>query len=92
MSHLRSTALAAICALSVVGFSGYLAPASAEPVNPPGTKVYADSASLSGKPGMTPAQAVLAMPSKENTSESSVMSGAPTGCDLRCRTGFFGYH
>jgi hypothetical protein len=91
MFQLRSTALAAMCALAVAGFSGLSAPAGAEPVNAPSAKVYAYSTGLSSQMPMTPAQAAQEGPQERNVWEGSSAAGGTLGCDLRCRTGFFGY-
>jgi hypothetical protein len=91
MSHLRSTILAAALVVATAGFSGYIASASAEPVNPPSAKVYADSTDSSGRFSMTLTQADEAKPQNKNVWESQMISAGSTACDLRCRTGFFGY-
>jgi hypothetical protein len=91
MPRLGSTALAALCALAVVEFSGHLASANAEPINPPAAKVYADSTGVSTRPAITSVQAAEAIPNERNSSGSASISGGTTSCDLRCRTGFFGY-
>ena len=87
---LRSTTLAAALVLAAAGFSGHFASANAEPANASAAKVYADSAGSSGRFSMTLTQAEEAKPQK-NVWESQMISGGSTGCDLRCRTGFFGY-
>ena len=56
MSQLKSTALVVLLGLGVAGFSGHLAPASAEPVNPPAARVYAENTGLGGQLSMRPAQ------------------------------------
>jgi hypothetical protein len=87
---LRSTTFAAALVLAAAGFSGHLATANAEPANPSGAKVYADSAGSSGRFSMTLTQAEQSKP-QNNAWESQMISGGSTACDLRCRTGFFGY-
>jgi hypothetical protein len=89
MSRITSTALAAICTLGVVGFSGHLTSARAEPVDLPAAKVYAakPDPALNGLLP-TPAPAVQAIPNRWNIPPETISS---TACGLGCRTGFFGY-
>jgi hypothetical protein len=89
MSRFGLTALAATCALTVMGFSGQLASVSAEPIDLPAAKVYAGTTDLSGVPAVTPAQALATM--KTNAWAATVIPRGLTACDLRCNTGFFGY-
>src|SRR5690349_18363939 len=89
MSRLASTALAATCALAVVGFSGHLGSARAEPVDLPAAKVYAAITDVRDAPVATPAPA---LPTK--TTDPWAITAMPphTACGLKCTTGFFGYH
>jgi hypothetical protein len=90
MSRFRSTALAATCALAVMGFSGQLASVSAEPVDLPAAKVYAGTTDLGGPLALTPAQAAAAL--KKSIWGDVVIPGGFAGCnDMRCHTGFYGY-
>jgi hypothetical protein len=87
----KSTALASFFVLALVGFSSQLVPANAEPANRPAAIVYAENTSPSGSVGMTSVPAGQRM-----ADDGSAWRGAPTShpvgaCDLRCRTGFFGY-
>jgi hypothetical protein len=88
MSRFGSTALAATCALAVMGFSGQLASVSAEPVDLPAAEVYVGT-DLSGPPAVTPAQALATRNTSPWTIE--VIPRGVSACDLRCNTGFFGY-
>ena len=90
MRYLQSATLAALFALTAVGVSGQLASANAEPASAPAAKAYAYNGGLNGS-GMGPVQA-----GDQNSLRPDVWSNAapsrPVGaCDLRCRTGFFGY-
>jgi hypothetical protein len=87
MFRLTSTALAASCALAVVGFSGHLASARAEPVDLPAAKVYAATTNLRGVPV---APAPLAKPTTSRWAITAMPHN--TACGLGCTTGFFGYH
>jgi hypothetical protein len=89
MSRFGSTALAATCALAVMGFSGQLASVSAEPVDLPAAKVYAGTNDLSGVPAVTPAQALA---TKKANRWAIAVTPEQTACGLGCTTGFFGYH
>jgi hypothetical protein len=91
LKDLRSNVLAAICGLAIVGISGHPGSAVAEQVNPPGKKVYADMTGFAGRSGTTASQTKPAVPSEENAWQNGANSGGPAMCDMRCRTGFFGY-
>jgi len=84
--HLRSTALA-LCALTLVGFSGHLACARAEPVDLPAAKVYAATTDLSGVPVVTPAHA-LATKTTGRWAITVMPQRGHTACGLGCTTGF----
>jgi hypothetical protein len=87
----KSTALASFFALALVGLSGHLASAAPEPAKPLMANVYADSTSPSGSLSMTPVQAGQIAPKNESAWGSTPASHPLSACDLRCRTGFFGY-
>jgi hypothetical protein len=89
MSALRSTAV--VTALLVVGFTGPLALAGEKPVQKPAPHVYADIDGPREQPSMTPPQIAKMSPQEKNGWEDPALSSPVTGCDLRCRTGFFGY-
>jgi hypothetical protein len=84
--HFRSTALA-LCALTLVGFSGHLASARAEPVDLPAAKVYAATTDLSSKLAETPAQA-LATKTTDLWAITVMPQRGHTACGLGCTTGF----
>ena len=87
----KSTALASFFALGLVGFSGHVASARAEPANPPAAKVYADNTTPSGSVGMMPVQADQKMTKDRSAWGSAPAPYAIGATDLRFRTGFFGY-
>jgi hypothetical protein len=87
----KSTALASFFALALVGFSGHLVSANAEPANAPAAKVYADNTTPSGSVGMMPVQADQKMTKDRSPWESAPAPYPVAGTDLRFRTGFFGY-
>jgi hypothetical protein len=91
MCNLKSAGLAALFGLAVAGFAGQLASASAEPVNPPAAKVYANNSDLSGRSSIAPAEAVQPKPQNKDAWGSQMVPGGSTGWDVRARTGFYGY-
>ena len=90
MRNLKSAALATLFALGTIGISGHLVSVSAEPAIAPVAKVYAHNTSPSGS-GVMSIQEGLGN-SNDRDVWNSVGGSHPVGaCDLRCRTGFFGY-
>ena len=87
MSYQRPTALAGFATLTILGFGGHLTYSSAQSANNSGAKVYADSTSVAAPSSIAPVQA-----GREMSPQKAPVSAPITGCDLRCRTGFFGYN
>src|SRR5690349_6850637 len=90
MSHLRSTALAAIFAIAAVGFSGHLSSAAAQQASPRSVKVAQQTSP--GDPSLiAPASSAIPSPQKHDLWQVPASGNVVGACDLRCRTGFFGY-
>jgi hypothetical protein len=86
MSCLRSTALAVFCSFAVIGLSGQLAPASAQP-DAASAKKHAENGSAIGQREMAPGMVLHSTAREQDVWADVVISHQVGGCGLRCRAG-----